>query len=404
MTANEFKLTDEIISNARKNMHKLVDDLILLNMDELETYEFPQDRRFGLEVICGEALFYLIIKFSSTNKNFICMNPGAFDRDRYNSNGELIEPPYFSRWSWDKYFEESVIITADPMIFRNDEIKLGWMIGEKDHWYLETLSSIIKKLAKNQKVIHDNILFFGSSGGGFISICLATLIKNSKIIVNNPQLSIPYYNRYLLNNAISAVESTYEGLTKEEIIKEYAYRINLTELIKKENYAPRITYYVNVKSFPDTYCQSLMFIEKHSIQKQFKEVNMIYYSEDKETPHNPLPNEPTIKMIKSFAKNNLYNLKVDCEDEIISEEKYCETLEKNISELENDIKTLKEDNDRINKEKDELKQFKDDYEKDNQKLKNENKKLQNKITEMETSTSWRISEPLRKTMKFLKRK
>ena len=61
-------LTDEIISNARKTMGKLVDNIISLKIDEIETYEFPQNQLFGLE------------RFAHDNKNFICMNPGAFNR------------------------------------------------------------------------------------------------------------------------------------------------------------------------------------------------------------------------------------------------------------------------------------------------------------------------------------
>ena len=90
------------------------------------------------------------------------------------------------------------------------------MIGVKNQWYLETLSKIIRKLAKNQNVIEDNILFFGSSGGGFISLCLATLIKNSKVLVNNLQFLLLNYYRSLLNKAIDSVAPTFEVLVEKK--------------------------------------------------------------------------------------------------------------------------------------------------------------------------------------------
>lgn len=375
MDDNSFKLTDEIISNARKNMNKLVDSIISLKMEEIETYEFPQDQPFGLEIIKNNALFYLIIKFSSTNKNFICMNPGAFERDRCTSDGELIEPPYFSRWSWYRYFDESVIITADPMIFRDKDMKIGWMIGEKDQWYVETLSIIIKKLAINQNVLADNILFFGSSGGGFISLCLAILTRNSKILVNNSQLSIPRYSEIFLDKSLDSVLPTFEGMTKKEIIEQYSHRLDLIELIKKEDYAPHITYYVNAKSNPDIKKQALPFIREHLAQEQHKELDVIFYSEEKEKTHNPLPNKETIEIIKSYAKNNLYNLKPDSEDRIIYGNNYESTLEKTIEKLKKSNEKLKKENKNLNKE---------------------NKNLKNKISEMETSHSWKITKPLRK--------
>ena len=118
MGNDNFILTDEIISNARETMGKLVDNIISLKIEDIETYEFPQGQLFGLEIINDNALFYLFIRFSHDNKNFICMNPNLFDRECKN-------PPYFARWSWYKYFNESFIATADPMIFRTDDITLG---------------------------------------------------------------------------------------------------------------------------------------------------------------------------------------------------------------------------------------------------------------------------------------
>ncbi len=40
---------------------------------------------------------------------------------------------------------------------------------------------------------NENTLFMGSSGGGFTSFMLATLLKGSKVFVNNPQTNITKY-------------------------------------------------------------------------------------------------------------------------------------------------------------------------------------------------------------------
>ena len=54
MTDNKFRLTDEIINNARTSISNLVDNLISLKMDDIESYNFPLDQKFGLEVILGQ--------------------------------------------------------------------------------------------------------------------------------------------------------------------------------------------------------------------------------------------------------------------------------------------------------------------------------------------------------------
>ncbi|MEE0936120.1 MAG: hypothetical protein U0L42_10680 [Methanobrevibacter sp.] len=375
MSKSKFKVTEEILEKARKSMKKLVDNIISLDLDEIDDYEFPQDEPFGLEIIYKEALFYLIIKFSSTNKNFICFSPGAFRRDRVSSKGEIIEPPHFSRWSWYKFFDETVITSADPTIFWDDEIKIGWMIGDNEHWYLETMSIIISKLAKNQKVINDNILFFGSSGGGFISVCLGTLIKNSKVLVNNSQFSLSNYWKPLVNQPIELMAHTFDGLSIDEIKEKIAYRMDAIKLFEKENYAPYITYYVNVNSKSDTTTHSIRLIEDHYAQNQFKGLNIVYYKEHKNSPHHPMQTKLTLDLIKSYAKNNLYNSKPQNKKTIINEEKYVKKLEKKFNNLK----------------------------KENKNLKKENENLKNIKYEMENSKSWKITMPLRKLMNMLKR-
>ena len=43
MGNDTFILTDEIISSGRKSIQKLVDNLICLKIDEIESYDFPKD-------------------------------------------------------------------------------------------------------------------------------------------------------------------------------------------------------------------------------------------------------------------------------------------------------------------------------------------------------------------------
>lgn len=311
MTQNDFEIDENIINNARASINKLVKNLICLEMDEIESYEFPTDELFALEVMHKGALFYFIIKFAKDNRNFICFAPGASDRDKTTSSGELKVPPFFSRWKWHKYFDESTIAFADPMLFLNDEIKLGWFIGVENHWYLETLSEIIKKLAVNQNVTNDNILFFGSSGGGYVSVCLATLLKDSKVLVNNAQFFILNYYPRLVDMAFKANFKSFNSLSQAEIINKIIYRLDTLELFKKEQYAPHITYYVNVKSENDIINQTMPLVSSYYNHEYFNGLNLVYYSQDAKKPHNPLPNEISINIIKSYVKNNLYNAEKD---------------------------------------------------------------------------------------------
>ncbi|OEC93751.1 MULTISPECIES: hypothetical protein [Methanobrevibacter] len=284
-------------------------NLIKINVDfeELDNYKFIMDEPFSLEVNYNHVKYNFIIKFSSNNNNLICCAPGAQDRNKRTSQGELIKPPYFDRWSWFKYFEESFIAFSDPIFYYDKEITLGWCVGDKNQWYAENISLIIQKLAKNQEIINENILFFASSGGGFVSIILATLIKGSKCVVNNSQFSIFNFYETHINRLFKFLENSFR-LNKSEITDKIDYRLDLIKLFKKENYMPSITYYVNACSKYDIKYHAMPFIENVMFIPQFKDnLNVHYYHEYKDFPHNPMSTDKILVILKNFIKINLYN-------------------------------------------------------------------------------------------------
>lgn len=289
-------------------MKNLVDNIIKLELNEIESYNFPIDEVFGLEVINKNIKFCFIIKFSSKNKNLICCGAGASSRNSKTSKGILKKPPYFSGWSWYSIFDDSFIAYADPIFFYDDEITLGWYVGDKNQWYIETISTIIKKLTINQRIQNKNILLYGSSGGGFASICLGTLIKESKVLVNNTQFNIlNYYDRHI-NNLLDFLKKEFEGLSETEILNKLNYRLNTVELFKREKYIPKIDYYLNIASKPDIKRHCLPFIDDLNGLNYFNnELTIHFYREEKDNPHRPLPSNESISLIKSFVEKYLNN-------------------------------------------------------------------------------------------------
>ena len=106
---NNFKVSDEILSNSYNSMNSIVGKIFRLSFDEIDEFEFPTDEEFGLQIIHNDTLYCLIVRFSSKNKNLICTGPGYHFRDEILPNGKIYKPPFFDRWSWYKYFKESFI-------------------------------------------------------------------------------------------------------------------------------------------------------------------------------------------------------------------------------------------------------------------------------------------------------
>ncbi len=289
-------------------MKNLVDKVIELDYDDVENYNFPLDEPFGLEVNYKGIKYCLIIRLSSNNKNLICCGPGAHGRAVETSEGKYKQPPFIHRWSWYKYFDESFIAYADPIFFYDEQITLGWLVGDKDQWYLETLSEIIKKICKNQNIYSNNVLFYGSSGGGFTSIGLGALIKGSKVLVNNSQMNILNYHEFHINNLFRILLKEYPGLTKNQIIRRFGYRLDVVKLFRKEKYVPPITYYVNAESDDDFYNHCIPFINDIKKLPFFNnDLTIHFYREIKDSTHGPLPIQKSVDVIKEFVKTYLYN-------------------------------------------------------------------------------------------------
>lgn len=288
-------------NDAYNSMKHLVGKIIKLDFKEISQYKFPRDIPFGLQINYNNILFCFIVKFSSISKDLICFGPGAHERNINN-------PPYFDRWSWHEYFEQSTLAYADPMFFSDEKLRIGWFSGG-NKWYLKILSEIISVLSKNQQIPDDNILFFGSSGGGYTSIALGTLIKDSKVLVNNPQVFLLNFDKDTLNSLFNVLEREFK-CNKKEIIEKYYYRFNLIELFKKMNYAPSITYYLNTLSENDITKHAIPFMEQLIKLNSFNGLNICFYEQYKKIPHEPLPTDMTIKIIKHYSNillNNSYN-------------------------------------------------------------------------------------------------
>ena len=357
-------------------MEDMVDRVIKLELDEIETYGFPLDEVFGLEINYDNVKYCLITKLASNNKNLICFGPGAFQRDQRTSDGKLITPPFFSRWKWHKYFKESFISYADPIFFYDEEIKVGWFVGTKDTWYLEVVSQIIKKITINQQIKNDNILFFSSSAGGFASICLGTLIKGSKVLVNNTQFNVLHYKKIHVDPLFEFLQKDFPDLSRSQIEDHLKYRLDVIELFKRENYVPNITYYVNTASDIDIYDHCIPFIEELKELPQFNNYLTIYfYKEVKEKTHFPMETNATVKFIMEYVKQYLYN----------EEESFDNNLENNL------IKSTE----RITKENDSHKLKISSLEKENEELLSKNNSLEKTNDEMLNSKSWKLTKPLR---------
>ncbi|MGE6630253.1 glycosyl transferase family 2 [Bacillus sp. NPDC077027] len=223
------------------------------------------------------------------------MSSGAVNRDK-------IKPPVFHRHSWAEEINCSTIYINDPTLYLGP-LNIGWGQGVENHFYIESIAKILKKLSSLLNIEEKNIYFYGSSCGGFISLYLSAYFKSSTAIVNNPQTNVM---NYYMSHVNKLLELSYNGLSKEEIRTKYATRLSIIDYYKSIDYVPNIIYYQNLSCQHDVLNHLTPFIHQiNELSGKVNGTNVIRYHfyQDQELGHNPLSKETTLEYLNTILTN-----------------------------------------------------------------------------------------------------
>ena len=238
------------------------------------------------------------------NQKIVIMLPGAINRAKNINN--------FQRFSWSDDVEYSVMSFLDPTIQDSNNLGIGWFQGTKENYALPKLIVLLKNILKMNKISEKDIIFFGSSAGGFSVLKLANVFIDSKIIVINPQIHLYKYSK---NEYEKLISYSYKGLSKDEILKSYKERliVNIDFSIRKEP----IYYYQNIKDSHhveqhlNPYIKTLnrdifQIVELEDKIKADKKLYIFYY-DDPESGHSPPNKEKTLALIDDVTSNKIVN-------------------------------------------------------------------------------------------------
>ncbi|MCD4838319.1 glycosyl transferase family 2 [Neobacillus sedimentimangrovi] len=265
----------------------------IIPFEKLRELTIPYNEPLILSVEKDGILFDFLIRLRKDSDKLIVLGSGAYDSNKFS-------PPVFQRHSWMNHFEESVIYFNDPTLYLG-KMNLGWGFGNAERHFLEEVAEILKLLLNLINIENNNVLFYGSSAGGFMSMLLAGFIKGSRALVNNPQTFVNNYFASHVNKLFQAVVPEY---SKDEILKEFSYRINALEFFKKINYIPEIYYLQNLACEHDMDKHLIPFflgLKEVSESLANKRIQFdLYY--DKEKDHNPLDMDETLSYIHKLIR------------------------------------------------------------------------------------------------------
>ena len=237
--------------------------------------------------------FYLNYK---KGEKFLIGLPGAIDRNKRVYN--------FQRYSWSKDVNYSFMSILDPTIHEKNELDIGWFQGKSNNYLIPKLASLLKKLFIKNGINEEDVLFFGSSAGGFVSLQLSNFFPLSKVVVINPQI---YIDKYYKRKYTQLINYSYNGMSNSEIRAKFSNRISI-DIDFSKRVAP-IFYYQNsedkhhITHHLGRYLETLdkEIVEQVTIGDSLdvdKKMHLISYS-DCEKKHTPPNKEETLKIIEN---------------------------------------------------------------------------------------------------------
>jgi hypothetical protein len=222
----EFK-----INNVRQ---KGMEEVKRLSFDSLNNIKLvfgePVIYEFNIEGI----LFEIFAHFEENSPYLIVFNPARVNRKKH-------QLPFFHRWSWGIKSGYSSIVMNDPTLYL-DNLEIGWFQGLEEKYYLPLACEIVMSLAKQLNLFAKDILFCGSSAGGFSSLMMAGFVRQSSAFVINPQTNAFNFSKLRVEELL---KSSFSGINREEAKKRYAIRFSVPDYYRSQKYVPRIFYMQN---------------------------------------------------------------------------------------------------------------------------------------------------------------
>lgn len=277
---------------------KLLDQYKIINIsyEQLWQMDFQTTEPFILKVDWDKVTYEFLIRIKPDADNTIVFGSGAGGFQE-----QPIGPPIFHRHSWMDEFEDTVIYYNDPTLYLG-KLSLGWGQGELNRFYLQDIANILEILFIKLKVDSKNVLFYGSSGGGFMSLILAGFVKGSTAFINNPQTNLIKWIPVPVNLVF---DLSYPGLSREEVEEKFGERINVVKFFNHIKYVPNIYFLQNFACEFDVQNHLLPFISELEQLDKDTEVNQIiidlYF--DKKAGHAAVGKSETIEYIKKVKPN-----------------------------------------------------------------------------------------------------
>ena len=274
----------------------ITDIVIKTKYEDLDNLEYPKNELIYLIVEYENFDYEFLLRDLETSDKLTVLGSGAFNKTKNYDRSK----PLFNRWSWT--FDDSTLYYHDPTLYLADDIYAPWGLGTPEVWYLEKIAIITEKIAQLLSVKNNDILFYGSSAGGFTSLMLSILVKDSVCLAEVPQFDITSWGSFWrpLKNASFDMDD-------KEFVDKYRYRVSVMKLIQEHDYVPNAYILMDCSAEYDFTRQYLPFLKRlNNFTYDIKGNSMKLIIFGKNTGHSALPKDIILSLIRHVRVNEFY--------------------------------------------------------------------------------------------------
>lgn len=143
---------------------------------------------------------------------------------------DKMQIPVFQRWSWARKFPGNCLYISDPSLWQDDDLGLAWYAGNTETDAIEGMSEIVGEIAEALGIDNTGIIAYGSSGGGFAAMRLATKMPEIGVVTINPQVDV--YNFYP-KQVRKFLDVCFAGFDAEEVRELFEDRVCLLPSVSR---------------------------------------------------------------------------------------------------------------------------------------------------------------------------
>lgn len=217
-------------------MKKIVEKIVEIDYNKIEDFVPIYDERFGLVVNYNNVKYEFIVHIRRNHNKLFAFGSGLIPENQVNV---FANRPIFKRHSWDLKPEINVstIFYNDPTLYYFPNLRGAWGIGIPEDYFLENISKIFSKIFSIYYISNEDVIFYSSSMGGFMSIQLATMMPGSIACPDIPQTDLQ--NFWMYDELINTI---FDGCLPDKL----KYRFDCIELMKKKEYIPKIYFIMDI--------------------------------------------------------------------------------------------------------------------------------------------------------------